>query len=68
MPSRPRFTQADVTRAIKAVTQMGLTPTRIEIDRNGTIALFFNDQPLSHEDIEQYIGPIVKPKRSARGI
>lgn len=57
MTKRARFTQADVTRAIKAVTDIGLTPTRIEIDREGTIALFFGDQPAPYEDITKYIGP-----------
>lgn len=59
MTKRARFTQADVTRAIKAVVDIGLTPTRIEIDREGTIALFFDEQTNGHNDIRKYIGPKV---------
>lgn len=57
MAQKAHFTQAEVTRAIKAVTEIGLTPTRIEIDRKGTIALFFDEQAAPGDDIQQYIGP-----------
>ena len=56
MTRRPRFTQADVTRAIKAVVDIGLTPTRIEIDREGTIALFFDESADLDDDVSKYIG------------
>lgn len=44
MPRSPaRFTQADVTRAVKAAVASGLTVGRIEIDHEGRIIIEAKD-------------------------
>ena len=40
MPNRPAtFLESDVTRAIKGASKAGLPVERVEIDRNGIIAI-----------------------------
>lgn len=55
MTTRARFTSADVTRAVKGAMAAGLTPTRIEIDRKGSIVLLFGEDE-QDDDISKYIG------------
>ena len=52
MAPRPlTFRQRDLTAALKAARDAGMTPTRVEIDRGGgKIALIFGDTPRQVED------------------
>lgn len=44
MTQRVRFTQADVTRAVKGVLAAGLTPERIEIGPDGAIIIQLDEE------------------------
>jgi len=43
MTAPARFTQADVTRAVKGATQAGLHIARVEIDRDGKIVIVLGE-------------------------
>ena len=45
-----RATQADIARAIAAVQQKGLKPSRIEIDADGKIVVFCGEEALAPID------------------
>ena len=59
MTQRARFSQADVTRALKGIMQAGLTPVRIEIEPDGRIVVYCGDAEEAAEDLAQYIGPAI---------
>jgi hypothetical protein len=51
MPRRAsKFTQADVSRAVRGAINAGLQPTRIEIDADGKIVVFFGAAPETEAD------------------
>lgn len=41
---RAKFTQSDVTRAIKAIAKAGVTAARAEIEPSGKIVIVFGDR------------------------
>lgn len=47
MTARSRFTQADVTRAIKGARAAGFRNVKVEIDPDGTIRIIPLDLPLT---------------------
>jgi hypothetical protein len=50
MSRKARFTQADVTRAIKGVQSAGGTVTKVTIEPDGTIAVDFEIGDAPRED------------------
>jgi len=57
MIQRARFTESDVTRAIKGVLKAGLKPTRIEIDHRGRISIYCGSEDDMDDDLSKYIRP-----------
>ena len=46
-----KFTEGDVTRAVRGAVKAGLNVQRYEINREGTIVVFTGKQP-KHPDVE----------------
>lgn len=67
LTAKAKFTQADISRAIKGAQSVGLSPTRLEIDPTGRIILFFGDENVSNgPPLEYYINRTPLKRRNVR--
>lgn len=57
MTRRQRFTEDEISRAIRGAALQGLTPTRIAIAPDGTITLWFGEDEPDELPLSHYISP-----------